>query len=616
MHTDWTPEGGGADDGFRIWICAGSDDEANLFVKPVLDVASSLWEPMTLAEPDGMGKPVPDTVIGSTPHRGSSKIDILIVHTSDCSDRTCPLFSPDDPTGPFRLGVEQTIRDSCHVPGYPSRGCSGYLTLNAGVICPDAAVCTNAALKGVFAHEFFHLLQDAHNADVFSRVAFKVGSRVTLEKNWYSEASAEWAAWYYAKDPDAYPYFVNAFQPNNDSLLAFGQGHEYGSWVWPLLMQREIGASAVFTSWHDAEQAATPQGLDDAVDHTMAFADHFRDLSVSNLNPNEYFDGAGVGLEDEVWQTQVGDFPKNAHVHDSAGAINLGDQSVFVDVAPLAADDTEFTIPATVRQVTIDVSSVAHADTADIDVVGRLARAPGHASDPPAWRRIRGGRSTLMFCRDNPNENFDLAYVVLSNHARTRAPLGGPASDAAVKGVYNVKAKNACAAPDHYDATFTGFSAVGDSWSGTATFDLIGAGSTCDPLTPPAPNDLSYCYRSVDGNAQWKYTDPNGATYNASVRLLPSTDSGFIELRMQTGDPNYDGSYKAGILPLSRAHLMPVAGGQRDAADSVLAWTGAPDASIGNPPKIGSGFQLAGTFRGCAEGACQGWTWNYTPRWN
>ena len=50
-------------------------------------------------------------------------------------------------------------------------------------------------------------------------------------------------------------------------------------------------------------------------------------------------------------------------------------------------------------------------------------------------------------------------------------------TDAAVKGTYTVESKDASAVPDHYDLTFSGFSATGDTWDGAATFDLTGAGS-------------------------------------------------------------------------------------------------------------------------------------------
>ncbi|MGH8976639.1 MAG: CARDB domain-containing protein, partial [Acidimicrobiia bacterium] len=302
-HTDWTPAGGSADDGFRVWVCAASDAEQNLMTGPVVDAASALWAPMTEAAPDGMGKPVPDTVNGNTENFGNGKIDILILYTSDCDNRTCPLFPSEDPSASFRLGAARTIRGTCGAPGYPSRSCSDDLAINAGLVCPAGAACSTARLKGTLAHEIFHVLQDAHNEEAGSREVQRRGDEVVWEKSWYVEASAVWASWYYAGDPDAYAYFTNAFQLNNRSLLKPGNNHEYGSWVYPLLMQRDAGASAVFASWRNAESATDPEELDDAVDGTFLFADHFRDMSVANVNPEEYFADGGVGLEADIWQT-------------------------------------------------------------------------------------------------------------------------------------------------------------------------------------------------------------------------------------------------------------------------------------------------------------------------
>ena len=205
VATDWAPSAGGDDDGFRIWICAADEAQANLLVQPVIEAASSLWEPMTRAEPDGMGKPVPDTANGNSQNFGNGKIDIFILYTSDCVDRVCPLFNEQDPNGSFNLGTEVPLENSCHASGHPARSCSAYLAVNAGLICPTIATgCSNTRLKGVLAHEFFHVLQDAHNHDAFEREAFRVNTQVGWDSSWYYEASATWAGWHYARTPNAY----------------------------------------------------------------------------------------------------------------------------------------------------------------------------------------------------------------------------------------------------------------------------------------------------------------------------------------------------------------------------------------------------------------------------
>ncbi len=351
----------------------------------------------------------------------------------------------------FSLGAEKVLDDTCGAPGKPARSCSGYITLNARMICLDATTCSNAGLKGALAHEFFHVLQDAHNAAAGAREVLRRGNEVVWETSWYLDASAEWAAWYYAKDPAAYAFFVNDFQPNNRSLLEFGHNHEYGSWVWPLLMQQDAGPSAIFTSWSDAEAATDPEEIDDAVDRNHRFLNHFRDLSVRNLNPSEYFADTGVGLEADHWQTNISDFPQKPHVHVPKVVIGTGDQKMFIEVAPLAAQYDEFDVQDAVQQIEIDVASLEHAGNADIDVVGRLV--PDGAGGPRTWTRVRGSGTSLTLCRDKPSENFDLIYVVLSNHGRARILTGGPDPTEALKGQYTITGKTEACALDGLQGT-------------------------------------------------------------------------------------------------------------------------------------------------------------------
>ncbi len=108
IPTDWTPSGGAPDDGFRVWVCAGSENEKNRVVTPVIDAVSPLWEPMTRSAPDGMGKPVPDTVKGNAENFGNGKIDIMVVYTSECQDRTCPLLG--DPGEEFQPRCRESAR--------------------------------------------------------------------------------------------------------------------------------------------------------------------------------------------------------------------------------------------------------------------------------------------------------------------------------------------------------------------------------------------------------------------------------------------------------------------------------------------------------------------------
>jgi hypothetical protein len=525
------------------------DEEADVVLQLIENAATPLWEPMTRPEPDGMGRPVPDTVNG---YAGfwNGKIDIFIISTSECVNDTCPIEDE------FTFGVERSLSQTCSAQGFPDKSCSGYIVLNAGLLCSEPGC--SARLKGTLAHEFFHILQDAHNADASAREAFRIGSNVTWDKSWYTEASATWAAWHYASDPKAYQRFTDSFQNNDLSLLHYGKLHQYASWVWPLLMHLELGPSSVFQSWQEAESATGPRELDDAVDGTFPFADHFRDLSVRNLNPFEYFAEGGVGLEGDVWQTDVEDFPRMPHVLGVVSRIELGNESFFVEVAALAAEDDEFGIAPNVRQVTIDIGSLTNAPNADLDIVGRLA--PGEEGGPPAWNRIRGSGTKVTFCRDSADQDFDLVYVVLSNHGRARGLLGGPDPDAALTGTYEIRSKDHCDVPIAYEGTFhsTHTNQPG-TWTrdGAVRFEAI-EGLRCDVPW------IEYCYEAVSAELTVtvsSYEDPGrpGCTVRPHGPLhftLPEDDppiDGFLGIVDQSQDPEDDvysvGLFSAGALP-------------------------------------------------------------------
>src|SRR4026207_555673 len=185
-------------------------------------------------------------------------------------------------------------------------------------------------LAGVFAHEFFHVLQHAHNGQV--------------KTTWYHEASATWAGWYYKRDSykeKAYGRFED-YQAADESLLRYDYNaeYQYQAWGWPLFQYIEGGDSNVFQAWTEIENAVTPAQVDRAIDLQLPFEDGFREFAVANAQPAVYTFEGGTGLDDIRWQThpQLTDFPVNDHFVDgNVRTISLGRQTVPVDVAPLTA---------------------------------------------------------------------------------------------------------------------------------------------------------------------------------------------------------------------------------------------------------------------------------------
>src|SRR3954453_23030892 len=100
---------------------------------------------------------------------------------------------------------------------------------------------------GVFAHEFFHVLQAAHNGQI--------------PLTWYHEASATWAGWYFEQasyKQKAYDRFVR-YQADNRSLLLYdyNEEYQYRAWAWPLFQFIESGSSNIYRAWQTIESAAT-----------------------------------------------------------------------------------------------------------------------------------------------------------------------------------------------------------------------------------------------------------------------------------------------------------------------------------------------------------------------
>jgi hypothetical protein len=517
--------------GFRAWICAVSKDEADPILSGVLTELAGIAQLFTQPEPAGMGPPVPDTL--DTPDNGGNgKIDVYLLATNQCRERNgrCTQITGDE------LAAAKPVGPIGRVPGFPARSRSGY------IIVP----VDNRDNPPVLAHEVFHILQFAHT------VGGLKGAFGNLAKSWYYEASATWAMWHpnlrHLSKADLYERFQE-FQDVNSSLL-WGDERAYDAWIWPLFQELEGGgATAVYQTWAAAESAGSSAGIDAAVNSKLSFTASFRDFSVWNLQPPEYFANSDTGLEHDSWQSRISDFPTRPHV-SLLHTIGLGARPVDVGVEALAAQNDGFVITdPRVRQVTIDLSPLENAGSTDLDIVGRLAG----DSKPYKWRRISADSSKYTFCRDIEDEDFSRFYVVVSNHASTSdAKAGGPAEAALVEGSYNVETKDRCDVPIRYEGTFKVNQTVTPPQPGLllhaeghVTFKYLSTEATCwsGSGAPPTADSLEYCY--VLDSAQETWTAP------------PYTVSGcnYIPHDAQFSYANDDGRH--GVLSITIRHPDP-----------------------------------------------------------
>ncbi|HEY7660286.1 MAG TPA: hypothetical protein VIC58_06775 [Actinomycetota bacterium] len=553
---DWSPDNTN-DTGFRAWACAESRQAALPALDTVLGIGSSLWPPMTIPEPNGMGPPVPDTT-AFPDNDGNGKIDVYVLNTADCRDRQgrCEEIAGG--------AIAAAVRSKpCTVAGFPPLGCSGYLLLSG------ERLSELDELKVDFAHEFFHVLQFAHSGIAhFRNTGLGTTGHPIWDQSWYMEASATWAAWYYVRDgarPRSYERF-RRYQTNNKSLLLYEPlgdppEHQYQSWAWPLFQFAERGSDNVFRTWQVAEGATNPEQLDAAVAIQLPFEELFRDFAVRNLQPREYRPPTSTGLEDDWWRTHPAllDFPLTPHKLTNRGRLVQGNARRVrtrhdATIQALAAQYDRFIVTdPKVRQIEIDVGGLRNAETADLDVVGRLNGDPHGPKDP--WSRISASGPTLTLCRDTPQEDFNLLHVVISNHSSERNLVrgSGPSPDAAVKGRYTITTKNMCDVPIAYEGTFSGsadFSWSRNTWEGTARFEYINsARSSCDPpASPPTAHDLRHCYRFAGGEATWS-ADPwedISCSYSplgpVHVNLQPH-DYPFMELVQRDEVPEFVNSF-------------------------------------------------------------------------
>ncbi len=197
----------------------------------VLSILEKQYFEMTLLPPNGMGVPIPDrmdifgraSVFIVEPKVAIPRVDSSRVHRQVkdyCA--SAPMLSP-LVNGRQRSGMILIDRDI--VTGTSTKRCS---------------------LTETLIHEFFHVLQFAHNANIVHEGSGDI--------NWYVEASATWAETYYGctstVHQDWFPDFQRVSTSKPVSLqAAVPTSHPYSSYIWPYFMQQESALSG--RSCHD-----------------------------------------------------------------------------------------------------------------------------------------------------------------------------------------------------------------------------------------------------------------------------------------------------------------------------------------------------------------------------
>jgi len=173
----------------KVKVWAVCDADAGAHIEAVLAIMNQIWGPMTAL----MGPPILDA--GGAEQGGSTDIDIYLLPPNDEAERDGPV----DVNG-GRAYEYWTNR------GEDDIASSGY------IVVPREYFKRGRPMKPVLVHEFFHVLQDAHN----SRVSFDNG-----KEWWFTEASAAWALVHFAPEHAAAEHnlgFTRGFQVGEHRL--------------------------------------------------------------------------------------------------------------------------------------------------------------------------------------------------------------------------------------------------------------------------------------------------------------------------------------------------------------------------------------------------------------
>jgi hypothetical protein len=262
----------------RVWaICRGDpamDLESHALVDKALATMSAIYGPMTGL----MGKPLTDS------EGGDGAIDIYIVDDGAYVNRRAENFRP----GAGAI----TFADYAAQPGVSSKGTSAFVAIKRSLFY-------GSLWNAILIHEFFHVLQFAHNAEFSMREApIASGSSAAVrQQHWFAESSAQWAeAYFERKVPglsaprvsylDVHRLFKQYFLPSKEPLNAPGpNAHAYSAYIWSYFVEQETGNPDFMKHiWDGLDSVSTFEEADRVIDGVFPFDTHFKRFALRNLN--------------------------------------------------------------------------------------------------------------------------------------------------------------------------------------------------------------------------------------------------------------------------------------------------------------------------------------------
>ncbi len=343
---DWV-DSGSASPHFKVWTCVtanAADDQA--VVSSVAATMDDLWSRMTPLAPNGMGEPVPDgrSATPGAEFGGDQRIDVYVVKLDQSV---------------FREGKQRSILAAAvEIPSEPFTGntASGFMLVNRGRLAdPD--------FRNDLIHEFFHILEMAHNY----RAMFNSAGQL----QWFEDASATWAESFYGQSVVVHGWFHD-FQASPLSLASSDGPHPQEAYIWPIFMEQEAGASAIFNAWAQIDGVAPADfaGVNAVIDAQLSFKDHFRDFAMRNLNKDVLGQVTVPGPE-KRYQQLVPSIPGTYWPPIDEQSISADTPTSWTPTSmpALTARYLHLTDSAPGGNVTLDLSGLTPSDSLDADVL-------------------------------------------------------------------------------------------------------------------------------------------------------------------------------------------------------------------------------------------------------
>lgn len=396
---------------YKLWMhCTGNYDED---FDSAIALIDSFWE----EEVAIMGDPLEDG--GSTEQGGDSRIDFYFV--DDEAD-----------SAPRRggIGIEESVAAfaSAEEP-VVGKASSAFVVARRPFI-------GNPQLSLTLSHEFFHVLQYAHNWEI--GFGFK-GTPYTSDfdilsfvEAWFVEASADWMKSYIwrdrlsAEDMQSYLHyrFTQYFQGVDVSLvLSTAQSstllsHSYASYVYFLFLEQRLGPDAIGDFWRDLEdvEADDFDRMTEILDEQLAFKENFRDFAVQNFNLDLQPGDPIIPRYQEVDPTFPLEAPSLNFARGQNGRLPLivasdDEPKVYEKtIHNLSAHYYYFTPDKDADYVTFDFTGMGPSDFIDIDLLVKVR-------DGDWERRQYDPTEPITFCRNDPDDDIEYVYAIVSNHA-------------------------------------------------------------------------------------------------------------------------------------------------------------------------------------------------------